>query len=365
MPQGAVYYANMKKSLLHAHSPVRIFAFSGIATIAVLVGVAISKGLAGVLAALVLIAVEVSFSFDNAILNAKVLAKMSRLWQTLFLTVGALVAVFGMRIVFPIVIVAITADIGWREVLDLALHHPHEYAEKLHLAHPVLSAFGGAFLLVLALGFFASDDQEVEWFTQPERLFRKFSQAWVPAAIALAVVGIVSVIPANHHGKQTAIAGVLGVVVYSLIHGLTHLLGRLEERNMKHMRTAAGRTGWAACISFVYLEILDATFSFDGVLGAFAITSDVILIAVGLGVGALWVRSLTVYMVRRGTLGNYKYIEHGAHYTIGILACILFLSLFIAVPEAVTGLAGIGVIVASIIASRQAIDARHHTHTAK
>jgi hypothetical protein len=111
----------------------------------------------------------------------------------------------------------------------------------------------------------------------------------------------------------------------------------------------------------MYLEVLDATFSFDGVLGAFAITSDVIIIAVGLGVGAFWVRSLTVYMVRRGTLGNYKYIEHGAHYTIGILASILFLSLFISVPEVITGLAGIGVIIASIIASRQAMDAKRHS----
>jgi len=349
----------MKKSLFDSRSPVRIFAFSTIATLAALVGVALGKGTAGVLIALVLIAVEVSFSFDNAILNAKVLDKMSRLWQTLFLTVGALIAVFGMRIVFPIVIVAITAGIGWQEVMDLALHHPHEYAEKLHLAHPVLSSFGGAFLLVLALGFFADDNQNVEWFTRPERLFKRVTRGWVPALLALLVVTVVSVLPANHHGKQTFIAGVLGIVVYSVIHGLTHLLGKLEERNMEQKSAAAKRTGIAAFISFIYLEVLDATFSFDGVLGAFAITTDVVLIAIGLGVGALWVRSLTVFMVRRGTLGNYLYIEHGAHYTIGILACILFVSLFVAVPEAITGLAGIGVIVASIIASRQAMDAKH------
>jgi len=342
-------------SLLSPHSPVRIFAFSTLATLAALIGAGIGKGVSGVMVALVLIAVEVSFSFDNAILNAKVLAKMSRLWQTLFLTVGALIAIFGMRIVFPIIIVAITAGISWHEVLDLALHHPHEYAEKLHLAHPVLSSFGGAFLLLLALSFFADSNQDVEWFSKPEQKFKQYANAWLAALIVLAVVGIVSVVPANHHGAQTAVAGVLGVVVFSAIHALTHWLGRLEAKNEKRMKTAAGRTGIAAFISFMYLEILDATFSFDGVLGAFAITSDVVLIALGLGVGALWVRSLTVYMVRRRTLGNYKYIEHGAHYTIGILACILFSSLFIEVPEAITGLAGIGVIVASIIASRQAL----------
>lgn len=350
----------MKKSPPHAHSPLRIFAFSAVATLAALVGVGIGKGLMGVTAALILIAVEVSFSFDNAILNAKVLGKMSKLWQTLFLTAGALIAVFGMRIVFPIVIVAITAGIGWQEVLDLALHHPHEYADKLQLAHPVLSAFGGAFLLILALGFF-TNEQEVEWFTRPERVFRTHSRAWWPTAITLLIVAAISVLPANEHGRQTAIAGVLGVVIYSAIHGLTGLLGRLEAHSMQEAGKAVAHSGWAAFISFMYLEILDATFSFDGVLGAFAITSDVVLIAIGLGVGALWVRSLTVFMVRRGTLGNYQYIEHGAHYTIGILACILFLSLFVEVPEAITGLTGIGVIVASIIASRQAADAAHHS----
>jgi hypothetical protein len=83
-----------------------------------------------------------------------------------------------------------------------------------------------------------------------------------------------------------------------------------------------------------------------------------VLIAIGLGVGAMWVRSLTIFMVRRKTLGNYKYIEHGAHYTIFILACILFTSLFIRIPEVITGFAGIGVIISSIIASRQAMTAK-------
>jgi hypothetical protein len=104
--------------------------------------------------------------------------------------------------------------------------------------------------------------------------------------------------------------------------------------------------------------VLDATFSFDSVLGAFAVTKDVVLIALGLGVGAFWVRSLTIFMVRRGTLANYRYIEHGAHYTIGILAIILFLSIIIKVPEIITGLTGIGIIIASIVASRQALNAQ-------
>jgi uncharacterized protein len=341
----------------HPHSPFRIFAVSTLATLSMLVGVAIGKGFSGLMVALVLIAVEVAFSFDNAILNARILSKMSRFWQNMFLTVGALIAVFGMRIIFPILIVALTADISWGAVLDLALNHPEEYAHKLEEAHPSLAAFGGAFLMVLALDFFVDDSQEVTWFTRLELSFRKLAKNWAPPLITLGVVTALSLMPFNHHKKETFIAGALGIIVYSVIHGLTQLFAKVQERSMRSVSKKGPYVGMAAFISFMYLEVLDATFSFDGVLGAFAVTQDVILIALGLGVGALWVRSLTIFMVRRGTLGSYKYIEHGAHYTIGILACILFAGLFIRVPEVLTGLAGIGVIIASIIASRQALEA--------
>ena len=81
--------------------------------------------------------------------------------------------------------------------------------------------------------------------------------------------------------------------------------------------------GKAAFFMFLYLEVLDASFSFDGVIGAFAITNDIVLMALGLGIGAMYVRSLTVYLVRQGTLDDYVYLEHGAHYAIGALAVIL------------------------------------------
>jgi hypothetical protein len=353
----------MRHPIHHPHSPFRIFAVSALITIAALVGVLTDRGVGGMLIALVLIAVEVAFSFDNAILNAKVLSKMSRFWQNMFLTVGALIAVFGMRIVFPILIVALTADISWGAVLDMALHHPHEYAEKLEIAHPSLAAFGGAFLLVLALDFFVDGEKEVMWLTTIERSFSKLATHWASPVIALVVVGIVSAVPFNHHARETLVAGVLGVVVYSVIHGLTALFAKLQQRNIDPGKKALAQVGLAAFVSFMYLEVLDATFSFDSVLGAFAVTSDVILIAIGLGIGALWVRSLTVFMVRRGTLADYQYIEHGAHYTIFVLACILFTSLFVQVPEVITGLGGIGIIISSIIASRQAMSANHEAHS--
>ncbi len=343
--------------ILHPHSPFRIFGVSALATVAVLVGAAIGKGPSGTLVALVLIAIEIAFSFDNAILNARILSKMSRFWQSMFLTVGALIAVFGMRIVFPILIVALTANIGWHEVLNLALHHPSEYAEKLHAAHPAIASFGGAFLMMLALDFFADNTHQVLWLTRFERQFSKLARNWAPPLITGALVAIIALLPFNHRSKTTLIAGVVGVIVYSVIHGVTELMGKLENKQASGKVKAGGQTGMLALVSFLYLEILDASFSFDGVIGAFVVTQDVILIALGLGVGALWVRSLTIFMVRRGTLGRYIYVEHGAHYTIGLLALLLFASLFLEVPEVIAGLAGISIIVASVVASRQAIAA--------
>ncbi|HSX30206.1 MAG TPA: DUF475 domain-containing protein [Candidatus Saccharimonadales bacterium] len=342
---------------LHPHSSVRIFAFSGAITVAALIGVLAGKGWGAMFVALILIVVEVAFSFDNAILNAKILSKMSRFWQNMFLTVGALIAIFGMRLVFPILIVAITAGIGWHEVLDLALHHPEQYAHELEKAHVSLSSFGGAFLLVLALDFFIDPSREVSWITRLEDSFQKLARHWAAPAITFGVVLLAAALPANHDKLETIVAGIAGIVVYSIIHGFTIMFGRAQEKRMK----GATYVGLAAFTSFLYLEVLDATFSFDSVLGAFAVTEDVLLIALGLGVGAFWVRSLTIFMVRRKTLGNYVFIEHGAHYTIGILALILFVSIIVNVPEVITGLTGVGIIAASVIASRQVLQSKKAT----
>jgi uncharacterized protein len=97
--------------------------------------------------------------------------------------------------------------------------------------------------------------------------------------------------------------------------------------------------------------VLDASFSFDGVVGAFAITLDPIVIAIGLGVGAMYVRSLTVFLVNRGTLDSYVYLEHGAHWAIGALAVILVLTIEFHIPEWFTGLIGVAFIALSVWSS--------------
>jgi hypothetical protein len=331
-------------------SSLRIFGFSGLLTVAVLAIVLLTLGFSAMVVTLILIAIEIAFSFDNAIINAKTLGKLSAGWQKIFLTVGMVIAVLGMRVIFPILIVSLTAHLSWSQVVTLALHHPTSYANKLTLAHPAIAAFGGAFLLMLALEFFMSDKRTVIWLASIERPLQRVAKIWVPGVISVTTVILISLIPANHHIQTTLVAGLLGILTHIAIELLTNAFGVSQSHNKK-----IAVTGTAALATFAYLEILDASFSFDGVIGAFAVTSKVILIAAGLGIGALWVRSLTVFMVRKNTLKQYIYLEHGAHYTVAVLALVLLLSIFLNIPNVLAGLVGIGFIGASLIASKQAL----------
>ena len=337
--------------LFHSHSPFRIFGISALLSITVLALVGTNMGWSALLTALVLVIIETAFSFDNAIINAKVLKTLSPFWQGIFLSVGIIIAVFGMRVVFPVVLVMITAGLGWGDVVNLALHHPLEYAHALELAHPAISAFGGGFLLLLALHFFLDSDRDILWHERIEKQMQQLAGPISAPLIGLGVVGVFTILPINDHPMTTFVAGALGISTYMLLHSLTWLIEKYQPGEKSNTAKAVHRTGIAAFTTFIYLEFLDASFSFDGVLGAFAITGDVVLIAAGLGVGALWVRSLTVYMVRKGALDAYKYLDHGAHYTVLVLALVLFVSGFTELPEAVTGLLGLVFITASIIAS--------------
>lgn len=319
-------------------------------TVASIVAAAVFINPAAGLTMIVLIAIEVAFSFDNAVVNAKVLATMSDVWRKLFLTVGMLIAVVGMRLVFPIMIVAITAGLSFTKVIDLALNDPESYAHYLEFAHPAISAFGGAFLLTLALYFFFDKHREQLWLTNFEARLQKFGGHWWLAPLLSAVVIIgVALLPANDHVGTTLQAGLGGVIVYTIIHqGIAYM-----DSKQKALAVGVKRVGWAAFGSFMYLELLDASFSFDSVLGAFAITNNVILIAAGLGIGALWVRTLTVQLVEHKALNAYIYLEHGAHYAILALAVALLVSITREVPEAITGLVGIVIILVSFQASRK------------
>ncbi|MCG8969448.1 MULTISPECIES: DUF475 domain-containing protein [Streptomyces] len=316
-------------------------------------------GLVAILAVL-----EISLSFDNAVINAGILKKMSAFWQKIFLTVGILIAVFGMRLVFPVVIVAISAQLGPIEAVDLALTDKDRYQELVTDAHPSIAAFGGMFLLMIFLDF-VLEDRDIKWLGAVERPLAKLGRVdMLSVCVALIVLLVSSMTFAAHahqHGGHHAdkaqtvlVAGIAGLITYMVVHGLSaYFENRLEaEEEREHEaqeeaersggpRSAAALTGKAAFFMFLYLEVLDASFSFDGVIGAFAITNDIVLMALGLGIGAMYVRSLTVYLVRQGTLDDYVYLEHGAHYAIGALAIILLVTIQYQISEIVTGLIGV------------------------
>lgn len=299
--------------------------------------------------AILLGVLEVSLSFDNAVVNASVLRDMSAKWQQRFLTWGMLIAVFGMRFVFPIVIVSLTAGLGLGETVKEAFTNPETYAHHLEQAHVTISAFGGTFLMMVFLKYFMDPEKEEHWFTRLEGTLARIGkldtvQAVLVGALLLTMVHHF-VAPAEQLGALTA--GFIGLLVYLAMDAL----GNFFESD--NLTAKAGAAGFS---SFMYLEILDASFSLDGVIGAFALTKDILLIAAGLTIGAMFVRSLTIMMVRKGTLEAYRFLEHGAHYGIGALAIIMMLSMNrdVHIPEVVTGLIGAGFIAFAVWSSIRA-----------
>ena len=317
-------------------------------------------GPATALTVLILGVLEISLSFDNAVVNAKVLNRMHPIWQKLFLTVGILIAVFGMRLVLPIVIVSVTTGESLGAVVDLALNDATRYGEELESAEAAIYAFGGTFLLMIFLDFFFDTEREVFWLAPVERVLSKVGKlANLTVVLALGGIYFMYEIAAEEDHVTVLVAGIAGLVTYLLVNGLDGLFEEsMEHREESGELDAAPKTGKmtmqvfkAGVFAFLYLEVLDASFSFDGVIGAFAISNDVLVIALGLGIGAFWIRSMTIYLVRAGTLSEYVYLEHGAHWAIGILAGIMLASVHFHIPEVVTGLTGVAFIVAALISS--------------
>ncbi|QDY76578.1 DUF475 domain-containing protein [Streptomyces qinzhouensis] len=314
----------------------------------------------------ILCVLEISLSFDNAVVNAGILKKMNAFWQRIFLTIGILIAVFGMRLVFPVVIVAVSASLGPIEAVELAFNDKEKYEQLVTDAHASIAAFGGMFLLMIFLDFIF-EDRDIKWLGWLERPLAKLGKVdMLSVCISLIVLLISAVFLApeahTHAGAQdktetVLLSGVAGLITYLIVGGLSgYFENKLEEsEEREHEAEEAARKsgkrvtalqvgGKAAFFMFLYLEVLDASFSFDGVIGAFAITNDIVLMAIGLGVGAMYVRSLTVYLVRQGTLDDYVYLEHGAHYAIGALATLLLVTIRFEVNELITGFIGVALI---------------------
>ncbi|NGN68925.1 DUF475 domain-containing protein [Streptomyces sp. A7024] len=351
----------------------RTFGWSFGVTVAGLAAAAYFWGWEGFAVVAILSVLEISLSFDNAVVNAGVLKKMNAFWQKIFLTIGILIAVFGMRLVFPVVIVAVTASKSPIDAVRLALDHPQQYEDLVTDAHPAIAAFGGMFLLMIFLEFIF-DDHEHKWLKWIEKPLSRFGRidaisvciALIALLVTATTIATSAVQSTGHADKSGTVmlAGIAGLITYLIVGGLSnHFENKLEEEEEREHEeeeaakragkepTAVGLAGKAAFFMFMYLEVLDASFSFDGVIGAFAITNHIFWMALGLGIGAMYVRSLTVYLVREGTLDDYVYLEHGAHYAIGALAVLLMVTIKWHIHEVITGLIGVGLIAASFYSS--------------
>ncbi len=284
----------------------------------------------------VLSVLEVSLSFDNAVVNASVLKEMDEVWQRRFLTWGIAFAVFGMRVIFPLAIVAIAAGLGPMETVDLSLNDPQEYERIVSSAHVGIAGFGGAFLAMVGLKFFFDLDKEIHWIRAIEEWLSKF--AALPAAeialLLLALWGISTMLEPDE-ALTFLVAGILGLVTFIAVEGINAILEMKEEA--AKLQGAVVRSGLGG---FLYLNVLDASFSFDGVIGAFALSNNMVVIALGLSIGAMFVRSMTIHLVRKGTLAAYRFLEHGAFWAIIVLGAIMLMSAKFHIPETVTGLIG-------------------------
>jgi hypothetical protein len=344
------------------------FAFT---TIALVLGY-LMGGWAGAYSVTVLAILETSLSVDNSVVNATKLETMSHFWRNMFLTLGMLIAIFGMRVIFPIAIVGESAGIDWfpsvttalsnlftgqhtpynDNVLFMAIDSPVKYAAVLTDAHATIAGFGGAFLMLVFLKFFIDSEKEHHWLSIIEAPLAKLGkiEAVQIGITVLALYTFSTHLPAAD-STRFFMAGIFGILTYIATDGLGALLD--SEEGDGTSTTTVVKSGLAA---FMYLEVLDASFSFDGVVGAFAITNNLFIIALGLGVGAMFVRSMTIMLVDKGTLSEFVFLEHGAFYAIGSLAGIMLCSTIMHIPEVISGTIGaifIGVALwASIIYNR-------------
>ena len=310
-------------------------------------------GVLGIVQGTTLTILELSLSFDNAVVNALILVNMPPLWRKRFLTWGMLIAVFGVRFIFPILIVFATTDLSLVESFSLAINNPAEYEKVIMASHHIVMAFGGVFLLMIFLSFLFDENKDVHWIASIER----YASRWASIGDLKILIAILTVAVIGFYApSEISIDNVLtkidkADIVLPMIYGILLFLcieflrGILEDDGEKHdsnnseterekiEHVANSKLAKGGLASFIYLELIDMSFSFDGVLGAFAVSQNIVIIMLGLGAGAFAVRNLTILMVDRGTVAEYKYLEHGAMWSVGLLAMSMIIQIFMHLPH--------------------------------
>ncbi len=261
---------------------------------------------------------ETSVSLDNAVVNAKILRDVNEESKKWFLTWGIVIAVFGLRILFPILIICIAAWVDPLTATILAVTDPVGYQTTLQSANVAIMGFGSAFLLLVAIEFFCDAEKEDHWIPGLEHaaaFIGKFPHSELLIGLPLILLAGATL----PEGNQTfVVSGIGGMLTWYFVHGVKALLEDTSTPMGSNVTTGL------MIGPLLYLECVDASFSLDGVLAAVAVTNNFIIIALGLGIGAMFVRSMTIYMVDKGTLGTLRYLEHGAFFGIAWLVYVMY-----------------------------------------
>lgn len=269
---------------------------------------------------------EAISSVDNAIINAEVLATMGARARRWFLTWGMFIAVFLVRGLLPFVIIwAFNTTLSPMQILSAAWSNDPLVLDSIHKSAPILLVAGGVFLLFLFLHWLFLEDKNLG-LPRTERFFMS-KGVWFYATVSvlLAVISWFALQESNLMG----FGAVVGSSLFFITHGFKQ---NAEEQEKKLLGSAHSDLS-----KLFFLEIIDTTFSIDGVLGAFAFTLSVPLILLGNGFGALLVRELTIHNIER--IKKYIYLKNGAMYSILVLGIIMILHSFgFKIPEYVSPL---------------------------
>jgi len=287
---------------------------------------------------------EVINSIDNAIINSEVLSTMSARAKRWFLLWGILIAVFAVRGLLPILILwSSSPQLGFVDVIVATLSSNPEIIQAVEESAPVLLIGGGVFLIFLFCHWLFLEPKH--YGLRGEATIERHG-VWFYAAVSIILTAIV------WFSIQTRPAMAFGAVVGSTGFFITH--GFKENAAQMERRMLSGTTSMSDVSKLLYLEVIDTTFSIDGVLGAFAFTFSVPLILIGNGIGAIVVRELTVKNIEN--VKKYKYMKNGAMYSICVLGLIMVLDSFnVDIPSWVSPLVTFLIIGFFFYKSRKAI----------
>ncbi|MBI4170279.1 MAG: DUF475 domain-containing protein [Candidatus Aenigmarchaeota archaeon] len=279
-----------------------------------------------------LVLFEIITSIDNAVINADVLTTMSQRARRWFLTWGILSSVFVVRFVLPWAIVwAAIPSLGPIGALTATFSSDPKVIEALEMSAPPLLMTGGVFLVFLFLHWVFLEPKN--YGLRGERHIEKHG-VWFFAVVSILLALIVWF--AINKNPIMAFGAVVGSTAFFIVHGF-------KENAAKHEQELMGKAGMSDWSKILYLEVIDATFSIDGVIGAFAFTLAVPLILIGNGVGAIAVRQITISNIER--VKRYKYLKNGAMYSIFILGWVMVANAFgVHIPEWLSPIATFAII---------------------